>query len=129
MTPGSSFRSTASTLRVIIPSVPRSDYFTLPGASKASFRNFPFTLALKYALVWPGPRAPFDCQPGGSKGRQRMKRVCLSIVLLAAMVAAASAQDFRGAITGQVTDESGGVLPGVTVTVVNKETKVTSTTV
>jgi hypothetical protein len=58
-----------------------------------------------------------------------MKRVCLSIVLLAAMVAAASAQDFRGAITGKITDQQGGLLPGVTVTVTNNETKVVTNTV
>ena len=44
-----------------------------------------------------------------------MKRVCLSIVLLAAMVAAASAQEFRGAITGRITDEVGDPLPDVAV--------------
>ena len=57
-----------------------------------------------------------------------MKRVCLSIVLLAAMVAAASAQEFRGAITGRITDESGGALPGVAVTATNVATNVATTT-
>src|SRR5262245_36885835 len=57
-----------------------------------------------------------------------MKRVCLSLVLFAAMVAAAGAQDFRGAITGRVTDESGGALPGVTVTATNVATNVASST-
>ena len=41
----------------------------------------------------------------------------------------ASAQDFRGAVTGRVTDQSGGVLPGVTVTVTNKDTNVSNDTV
>ena len=45
------------------------------------------------------------------------------------MGAPAAAQDFRGAITGHVTDQSGGVLPGVTVTVTHKDTNVPSTTV
>jgi hypothetical protein len=59
-----------------------------------------------------------------------MRRVCvLSIVLLIATVAAASAQDFRGAVNGRITDQSGGVLPGVSVVVTNTETKVASTTV
>ena len=59
-----------------------------------------------------------------------MKRACiLSIGLLVAMVAAASAQDFRGAVNGRITDESGGVLPGVSVVVTNMETKVASSTV
>jgi carboxypeptidase family protein len=45
------------------------------------------------------------------------------------MAAGVSAQDFRGAIAGRVTDQSGGVLPGVTVTVTNKETNVSNNTV
>ncbi len=57
-----------------------------------------------------------------------MKRVCLSLVLLAAMVAAASAQEFRGAITGRITDESGGTLPGVTVSATHVATNVATTT-
>ena len=57
-----------------------------------------------------------------------MKRVCLSIVLLAAMAAAAGAQEFRGAITGRITDESGGALPGVTVIATNVATNVATTT-
>ncbi len=51
---------------------------------------------------------------------------------LPALVAAASflvvrpaaGQDFRGSITGTIVDSSGGVLPGVTVTVTNEETGV-----
>jgi Carboxypeptidase regulatory-like domain len=43
--------------------------------------------------------------------------------------ATAGAQDFRGAVAGKVTDESGGVLPGVTVTGTNKDTNVAGTTV
>ena len=57
-----------------------------------------------------------------------MKRVCLSLVLVAAMVAAAGAQEFRGAITGKVTDQSGANLPGVTVTATNVATNVATTT-
>lgn len=57
-----------------------------------------------------------------------MKRVCLSLALLAAMIATASAQEFRGAITGRVSDESGGRLPGVTVTATNVATNNATTT-
>jgi len=57
-----------------------------------------------------------------------MKRVCLSLVLLAAMCAAASAQEFRGAITGRITDQSGASLPGVTVIATNVATNVETTT-
>ena len=58
-----------------------------------------------------------------------MRRVCfLSIVLLTVIAAAANAQDFRGGITGRVSDESGGRLPGVTVTATNVATKIASNT-
>jgi hypothetical protein len=49
--------------------------------------------------------------------------------VLALGVTAASAQDFRGGIRGTITDASGGVLPGVTVTVTNTDTKVAQTVV
>ncbi len=58
-----------------------------------------------------------------------VKRLSLAVVaLLVIAAAAASAQDFRGAITGKLTDKSGGVLPGTTVTATNVATNVTSTT-
>ncbi len=50
----------------------------------------------------------------------------LAVCLFAAI---AGAQDFRGAVTGRITDQSGGTLPGVTVTVTNKETNVVTNTV
>ena len=47
-----------------------------------------------------------------------MKRVCfLAMVLLLAVTAGrAHAQEFRGGISGRVTDSSKGRLPGATVT-------------
>ncbi len=58
-----------------------------------------------------------------------MKRACvLAVVLLATLVATANAQDFRGGITGRITDGSGGRLPGVSVTATNVATKVASNT-
>ncbi|HXT69085.1 MAG TPA: TonB-dependent receptor [Vicinamibacterales bacterium] len=39
------------------------------------------------------------------------------------------AQEFRGSIVGKITDSTGGVLPGVTVTVSNNDTKVAQTLV
>ncbi len=58
-----------------------------------------------------------------------MKRVCfLCVMLLAALTAGVSAQDFRGAVTGTVTDSSGGRTPGVTVTATNVATNGTSAT-
>lgn len=44
-----------------------------------------------------------------------------------ALVSVASAQDFRGTITGTVTDPNGASLPGVTVVVKNTETNITTT--
>ena len=58
-----------------------------------------------------------------------MRRACvLAVVLCATIIAAANAQDFRGGITGRITDGSGGRLPGVTVTATSVATKVASTT-
>ena len=54
------------------------------------------------------------------------RRACVPVLTLGVLAGIASAQDFRGAIGGQVTDESGAVLPGVTVTVTNKETNVSN---
>src|SRR5687767_9247268 len=53
----------------------------------------------------------------------------LSALVLILYPIVASAQDFRGAIGGTVTDADGGVLPGVTVTVTNTETNVSNDTV
>src|SRR5215207_2953173 len=45
-----------------------------------------------------------------------MKVLSLCAMLLAVLAAPTSAQDFRGRINGTVTDNTGAVLPGVTVT-------------
>src|SRR5207247_2290943 len=56
--------------------------------------------------------------------------LCAVLTLLCLTIAATtSAQDFRGGITGRVTDSSGAVLPGVTITVTNAETNVTGVVV
>ncbi len=57
------------------------------------------------------------------------RRIGLLILLFIALPLVVSAQDFRGAITGTITDSTGAVLPGVTVTVTNVETNVAATTV
>jgi hypothetical protein len=49
-------------------------------------------------------------------------RIALAAALLAAAVPFAHAQEITASITGTVTDETGGVLPGVTVTVKNTGT-------
>jgi hypothetical protein len=51
------------------------------------------------------------------------------LAVLVFLPAAAQAQDFRGAIAGRIVDESGGVLPGVVVTVTHRDTNVASTSV
>jgi hypothetical protein len=51
------------------------------------------------------------------------------LLVLAFAPAVAQAQDFRGAIAGRVVDESGGVLPGVTITVTARDTNATHTAV
>ena len=48
------------------------------------------------------------------------------LAIFLAMATAAAAQDFRGAITGQVSDRTGGALPGVTVTATNAATNIAS---
>lgn len=54
---------------------------------------------------------------------------CAWVLVLSAIAAsAAAAQDFRGSITGRVSDSSGGQLPGATVTVTNVATNVGATT-
>ena len=59
-----------------------------------------------------------------------MKRVCVlaMMLLLATTAGLASAQEFRGGISGRVTDTSKGRLPGATVTVTNIATNVAATT-
>ena len=58
------------------------------------------------------------------KQRNGLLYTVLSALVLVCLSLPAVAQDFRGAISGTVTDASGGVLPGVTVTITNAETNV-----
>jgi len=53
-----------------------------------------------------------------------MKRVLLALAL-AASAAPLAAQTIRGALTGTVTDSTGGLVPGATVTATNKDTGIT----
>src|SRR5215210_5089369 len=52
----------------------------------------------------------------------------LSVALVCLVLAAPSSAQTLGTITGQVKDSSGAVIPGATVTVVNKATNATRTT-
>ena len=53
----------------------------------------------------------------------------LTALVLSLIVLPAFAQDFRGAVSGTVTDSTGAVLPGVTITVRNVDTNVAVNTV
>ena len=53
----------------------------------------------------------------------------LLAVMVAILGAVVTAQEFRGSVRGTITDSTGAVLPGVTVTVTNIETKVAQTAV
>src|SRR5437899_8632113 len=53
----------------------------------------------------------------------------LSVFLLLLTASTAGAQTFRGGISGRVTDGTGAVLPGVTVTATNDATGISRTTV
>src|SRR5215203_3424343 len=64
-----------------------------------------------------------------SRGRSRGWGICLGLLAFTLHAAGAAAQDFRGGIVGRVSDESGGLLPGVTITVTNRETNVSNNTV
>jgi carboxypeptidase family protein/TonB-dependent receptor-like protein len=57
-----------------------------------------------------------------------MKRFLCVVLALAAASLNASAQDFRGGITGRVLDSQNARMPGVSVTVTNTATNVASTT-
>ena len=61
--------------------------------------------------------------------RQRYSPRVLTLVLILLAATIAAAQDSRGSIGGRVADSSGGVLPGVTVTIVNNGTNATAVVV
>ena len=52
----------------------------------------------------------------------------VAVLALLSAASTASAQDFRGGITGRITDASGGRMPGVVVTATNVATNVASST-
>ncbi len=56
-------------------------------------------------------------------------RLLLAAFTICMLPGVADAQDFRGGVVGKVTDESGAVLPGVTVTVMSRDTNVNNTAV
>jgi hypothetical protein len=58
---------------------------------------------------------------------RRPSRASLALILLGLCATASAAQEFRGAITGRVSDTSGSVIPGATVTVTNTATGVAAT--
>ena len=59
----------------------------------------------------------------------RVRRYCITCCLLVGLASAATAQTNNGQISGTIRDTSGGVLPGVTVTVTNTNTGLSRTEV
>jgi hypothetical protein len=55
----------------------------------------------------------------------RFVRAAVALIAVVALPAAAAAQMTRGGLVGTVRDASGGVMPGVTVTVTNMDTNAT----
>lgn len=60
------------------------------------------------------------------KSRFRYVAAFFSLAMVALLAGSAFAQEFRGTITGTVTDPNGAVVPGAAVTVKNKDTNVAS---
>ena len=66
--------------------------------------------------------------PGWSPRLMKTLASLLTLMVLVAAASSAAAQTFRGGISGRVVDQSGGVLPGVSVTATNKDTGASRTT-
>ena len=99
----------------------------ITGRRKISY----FTAKVKAILVSFALQLWLYSAPSGYRGHSRggvMRRfllVLLAITLASSLGSgAASAQDFRGGITGRIVDSSGGRMPGVTVTATNVATNV-----
>src|SRR3954469_15018838 len=58
-----------------------------------------------------------------------MRRPIVVCILILGIAAVCDAQTFRGALSGRIADQSGAMLPGVTVTATNDATGVSRTTV
>ena len=63
------------------------------------------------------------------KAKQTVVTLCLALGLVLVFASAAGAQTDTGAIVGTVKDQSGGVLPGVTITVTQTSTGLVYTAV
>src|SRR5262245_13272089 len=75
--------------------------------------------------MWrPGTRLTATDDQRGPMMRFLLRRIVMTAVMMSALAAPVAAQDFRGSIVGTVTDATGGVLPGVTITVSNSDTGV-----
>src|SRR5512146_2239357 len=79
-----------------------------------------------YNTVALGSAKTHRSRHGGHAMKQRLGLLCaiFTIVSLFLAVGPLAAQEFRGSVSGTVSDTTGAVLPGVTVTVKNMETNV-----
>src|SRR5581483_1993300 len=96
-------------------------------AFSETFRLYSRACALGYSII-PGQRAPTDSARLREfirtferallflGGRMKVRGIVLALVAFFATSVLASAQSQTGEIFGKVTDQSGAVLPGVTVT-------------
>jgi hypothetical protein len=83
-----------------------------------------FFVTLKFR--WPGP----DADPRGPDPLMRVPAATLAIVALFVMCSTvAAAQPAQGVVRGEVTDRSGGVLPGVTVVATATDGRILTTAV
>src|SRR3954466_10464499 len=68
------------------------------------------------ARIAPSRTRVFPCFEENHMRLRSLIQACAILAVVLAAVGSASAQDFRGRINGTVTDNTGAVLPGVTVT-------------
>src|SRR5688500_15848887 len=71
----------------------------------------------------------FSCNGGEMSRGFGFRQVCAALILVLGIQGAASAQTTLGRVTGSVLDQSGGVLPGATVTLTNQQTNQVQTAV
>src|ERR1700734_1243933 len=64
-----------------------------------------------------------------SEAMKRFMSFCIFLVCITIITIAASAQEFRGTLTGQVTDPTGAIIPNAALTITNESTGAITRTV